>query len=261
VRLTVIGCSGSFPGPDSPASAYLLTADDASGRTWRVLLDLGNGALGPLQRHTRLADVDAVLLSHLHPDHFMDLCGFYVALKYDPDGGKDDRLVVHGPRGTARRLAEAYGLPRHPGMDAEMDVHTWQDAEPVRVGPFLVTPRRVLHPVEAYGMRVEGPGADGGTRVLAYTGDTDDCPELDEIAQDADLLLAEAAFHEGRDDDVRGIHLTGRRAGEVATRARVRRMVLTHVPPWNDPQLTLVEARGAYDGPIELARQDLVLDV
>jgi ribonuclease BN (tRNA processing enzyme) len=73
VRLTVVGCSGSFPQPDAAASCYLVEADDDAGRTWRVLLDLGSGALGPLQRHADLHALDAVLLSHLHPDHCIDL--------------------------------------------------------------------------------------------------------------------------------------------------------------------------------------------
>lgn len=260
MRLTVVGCSGSFPGPSSPASSYLLTADDAAGRTWRLVLDLGNGALGPLQRHTRITDVDAVLLSHLHPDHFLDLCGVYVALRYDPDGEAPGRLPVWGPAGTASRLAEAYGAPEGRGMGEQLDVREWVDGEPVRIGPFEVTPRRVLHPVPAFGLRVSGPGADGEQRVLAYTGDTDDCPALDELAGGVDLLLSEAAFHEGR-DDVRGIHLTGRRAGQVAARAGVGRLVLTHLPPWNDPQRTLAEAAQTWTGPTELAVPDAVLDV
>ncbi|MDQ1641319.1 MAG: hypothetical protein QOJ90_670, partial [Actinomycetota bacterium] len=79
MRLTVIGCSGSFPGPDSPASCYLVEADG-----FRVVVDLGNGALGPLQRHCAIGDIDAVLLSHLHPDHVMDVLSLYVARSYDP---------------------------------------------------------------------------------------------------------------------------------------------------------------------------------
>ena len=75
MRLTVIGCSGSFAGPLSPASSYLVRADDATGRTWNLLLDLGNGALGALQRHLDLAALDAVAISHLHPDHCSDLLG------------------------------------------------------------------------------------------------------------------------------------------------------------------------------------------
>ena len=83
VRLTVIGCSGSYPGPDSPASCYLLEQEH-EGRTWRVLMDLGSGALGALQRYVDPLSIDAVLLSHLHADHCLDLCGYYVMRKYHP---------------------------------------------------------------------------------------------------------------------------------------------------------------------------------
>lgn len=90
MRLTVVGCSGSYPGPDSPASCYLLEAeapDETGGtRTWRLLLDLGSGALGALQRYVDPLTVDAVLLSHLHADHCLDLSGYYVLRKYHPIG-------------------------------------------------------------------------------------------------------------------------------------------------------------------------------
>lgn len=259
MKLTVIGCSGSFPGPLSAASCYLVEADDADGRTWRLVLDLGNGAIGPLQSHVRLAQVDAVLLSHLHPDHCLDLCGFYVALKYHPDGRPAARIPVHGPAATAERMARAYDLPKDPGMTEEFDFVTWTEKEAVTFGPLTVTPRRVEHPVEAYAMRIEGPSAShpGQRRTLVYTGDTDTCPALDEVSAGADLLLAEAAFHEGRDTE-RGIHLTGRRAGEVAARAEAGRLVLTHLPPWNDPALSVREAREAFTGPVELAQPGAV---
>lgn len=247
----MVGCSGSFPGPESPASCYLVEADDAAGRTWRVLLDLGNGALGPLQRFCRPEQVDAVLLSHLHPDHCLDLCGLYVALRYHPDvvaTGPAEQLAVFGPSRTLDKLIHAYDLDGETAMAALLKVHQWQDRQPVTIGPFTVTPYLVEHPVEAYGLRLELDGT-----VLAYTGDTDSCPALLDLARDADLLLAEASFVEGRDDDARGIHLTGRRAGEAAAEAGARRLVLTHLPPWNDPEVVLAEARQTYPGPIALA--------
>lgn len=80
MRLTIIGCSGSFPGPDSPSSCYLLEAEG-----FRMLLDFGNGALGALQRHLGLYDVDAICLSHLHADHCLDMCPYHVVRTYSPE--------------------------------------------------------------------------------------------------------------------------------------------------------------------------------
>ncbi len=244
MRLTVVGCSGSYPGPDSPASCYLLEAEH-EGRAWRVLLDLGSGALGTLHRLADPLTLDAVLLSHLHPDHYFDISGLYVMWRYHPDGPRPP-IPVFGPAGVARRMASAYGLPDDPGMRAEFDFHEYDD-QPVRVGPFAIWPTRVVHPVPAYGLRVE---ADG--RTLAYSGDTGPCPQLVELAKGADVLLCEAAFRDGADNPP-DLHLTGTDAGTAAAAAGVAHLVLTHIPPWHDPQLTLGEARSAFDGPITLA--------
>lgn len=266
MRLTVVGCAGSFPGPESAASCYLVQADDAAGRTWSLLLDLGSGAFGALQRFVDPVEVDAVGLSHLHPDHVADLSGMYVYLKYHPgrrDGPPRRPTPVHGPFGTANRLAEAYGLEPGESLTDHIQVHTWQPGTQVRVGPMSVTPVAVEHPVPAYGMRVRGPSEEdpGRTVTLAYSGDTDSCPGLDDLATGADLLLAEAAFVEGRDDGVRGIHLTGRRAGQAAATGGSARLLLTHLPAWNDPQVAVTEAREVYDGPIDVAYTGMVVQL
>jgi ribonuclease BN (tRNA processing enzyme) len=264
VRLTVVGCAGSFPGPSSAASCYLVQAEDAAGRTWTVVLDLGSGALGPLQLVCDPSEVDAIGLSHLHPDHMADLCGLYVYLKYRPDDtGRSGPVPVHGPFGTASRLADAYGLEPGESMADQLGIHTWQPGHPVRVGPMTLTPVAVEHPVPAYGVRVTGPSesADHRQVTLAYTGDTDACPGLAELALGADVLLAEAAFVEGRDDAVRGIHLTGRRAGQAAASGAVGRLVLTHIPAWNPPGVAEQEAKAVYDGPILTARPGLVVEL
>jgi ribonuclease BN (tRNA processing enzyme) len=244
MRLTVVGCSGSFAGPDSAASCYLVEADDADGRTWRILLDLGSGALGALQRYADPAAVDAVFFSHLHPDHCLDLCGYYVLRKYHPDGALA-AIPVWGPVGVAERMSRAYDLPASHSMSAEFDFHEYDGS--VAVGPFTIEPVRVAHPVPAYGLRVT---ADGHT--LAYTGDTGPCPALDVLADGARMLLAEASFRE-RDANPEGLHLTGRDAGEAAARNGVPRLVVTHVPPWYDPAEMLAEARAAYDGDVTAA--------
>lgn len=257
MRLTVIGCSGSYPGPDSPASCYLVEADgiDDTGRarTWRVLLDLGNGALGELHNHVDPREIDAVLLTHLHADHFLDLCGYYVLRRYHPTGHQP-RIPVWGPEGTADRLARSYDLPLDPGMHEEFDFRRYAE-DPVELGPFSIEAVEVVHPVPAYSLRVRAGG-----RLLVYTGDCGPCDGLDRAAEGADLLLAEAAFCEG-DDNPEDLHLTGVEVGRTALRAGVDRVVLTHIPPWHDKQIALRETRAVWSGPVELAHTGATYEI
>jgi ribonuclease BN (tRNA processing enzyme) len=247
MRLIVIGCSGSLAGPSSPSSSYLVQAH-ADGRTWNLLLDLGSGALGPLQRHISPDDIDAVVLSHLHPDHCVDLCGLYVWRRYGPDAPRRPRLPVHGPRGAGERIAVMYhGLD--PGaMESEYEFTDVLDGATFVVGPFTITPYAVNHPVEAYGYRVEADGV-----ALAFTGDTDVCDNLTPLLRGADLALVDSAFVDGR-DTVPDIHLSGSRAAAAAVRAGgVRRLVLTHLPPWNDPEVCRAQAAAVWPGDVGLA--------
>lgn len=260
MRLVTVGVSGSLPGPESPASCYLVQAHDGE-REWNLVLDLGSGSLGALQRFVEPGDVDAIGISHLHPDHCADLSGLYVYLRYHPERGshrtgQPRHLAVHGPSGTRERAAAMYGLEGGENMDAEYAFRAWQPGSPVQVGPLTVEPFAVNHPVEAYGMRVTGPSSDrpGERATLVFSGDTDHCDTLVEASRGADLLLCEAAFLEGRDDGVRGIHLTGRRAGAVAAAAGARRLLLTHLTVWTDSAETLAEARAEYAEPLDVAR-------
>jgi len=252
MRLTIVGCSGSFAGPSSPASCYLVQAEH-EGRDWNLVLDLGNGALGALQRHMDPMAIDAVVLSHLHSDHCLDLCGLYVMQKYSPNGRSHSRIPVYGPRRTGERMARAYDLTPPDGMDSEFDFRELADRASVRIGPFTVTPHLVNHPVQTYGLRVEAHGT-----VLAYTGDTDSCDALTALCHDAALVLADSAFIDGR-DDAQGIHLSGSRAAQAAVDAGgVRRLMLTHIPPWNDPAVCRAQAAAVWPGHVELAEADAV---
>jgi ribonuclease BN (tRNA processing enzyme) len=260
VKLTIVGCSGSYPGPESAASCYLLEADHPSeageSRTWRILLDLGNGALGQLHRYVDPLSIDAVFVSHLHADHCLDLCGYYVMRKYHPSGPQP-RIPVWGPVGTAARMARAYDLPEDPGMTAEFAFMTYssQPGAPIELGPFLVEAHEVVHPVPAFALKVT---ADG--RTLVYSGDTGPSTALDEAATDADLLLAEASFLTGADNPP-DLHMTGADCGRTASKAGVERLVLTHIPPWHDPADSEAEARAEWSGPIDLARAGATYDV
>lgn len=252
MRLTVVGCSGSYPGPESPASCYLLEAEQ-QGRTWRILLDLGNGALGQLHRHVDPLTVDAVFLSHLHADHCLDLCGYYVMRKYHPTGPQP-RIPVWGPSGAAERMARAYDLPTDPGMTEEFDFHAYGE-EPVDLGPFRVAAHPVVHPVHAFALKITC-----GDRRLVYSGDTGPCAALDEVASGADLFLAEASFQTGADNPP-DLHLTGADCGRTATAAGVGRLVLTHIPPWHDAAVAEAEARGHWSGPLDVARVGATYEV
>jgi len=240
VQLTVLGCSGTFPGADSPCSGYLVEHDG-----YRLMVDLGAGALGQLQRHCDLLAVDAVYLSHLHADHCIDLVAYSYARRYHPDG-VPPRLPVYGPVGTRERIAACYEAPVEQGLLEVFDFRE-HSAGVSQLGPFTLTSAVVNHPVECHALRLEAGG-----RVLAYSGDTAESAALVELARGADLFLCEASWPAAPEPPP-DIHLTGRTAGEHATRAGAARLLLTHLTPYADPAVVLAEATQTYAGPVELA--------
>jgi ribonuclease BN (tRNA processing enzyme) len=178
------------------------------------------------------------------------MCAYYVARNYRAEGCPAP-LPVFGPAGTAERLARAYDMDADPGMKQVFDFHDLSEGS-FGLGPLTVTAVRVAHPVEAYGFRVEHRG-----RAFAYTGDTGPCAQLADLARDSELLLAEAAYTDGKEEYV-DVHLNGRQAGLLAAESGTRRLVLTHIPPWTDPERNRADAAGAYSGPVELARPGAV---
>lgn len=253
MRLTVLGCSGSVTGPDSAASGYLLTAPGTS----PVVLDFGGGVLGALQRFVDPRDA-TVLLSHLHADHCLDVPGLLVWRRYGP-GESTGRAPMYGPTGTAHRIGVASA--EIPGevddISDTMDLRIWQDRVPVQIGNLSVTPYRVNHPPESFGFRV----SDTGGHVLAYSGDTAVCDEVVELARGADVFLCEASWTHAPGERPEGIHLSGLEAGQIAERAGVGELLLTHVPPWTSRTAVLAEARSAFSGPVHLVSAGEQFDV
>ena len=249
MQLTVIGCSGSFPGPDSPASCYLLEAEG-----FRLVMDMGNGALGVLQRYAGLFEVDAVCLSHLHADHCVDLGGYWVARRYAP-GGALPPIPLYGPAGTDERVAgvlQGSGETEAASVRERFDVRdltvgTWE------IGPFRVTTEHMNHPVETFGFRIEHAGW-----TVAYSADTGETDALVRLAEGADVLLSEASFQDSKHNPP-DLHLTARQAGEHAARAGAGHLVLTHLVPWYDRERSLAEAATSYYGPLSAATSGLVL--
>lgn len=241
MRLTVLGCAGSFPGPESACSAYLVEAEG-----FRLLVDFGAGSLSALQRYAGLMAIDAVLLTHLHPDHILDAVNYVVVRRYAP-GAPHPPIPTYAPAGAPDRLAAAYSADQTP-LD---DVYTFYGLQPgtFPIGPLSVTVDRVNHPVETYGVRLAH-----GDGVIAYSADTGPCEALVRLAQGADLFLCEASY---LDDEPHppDLHLTGREAGEAAAKAGVGRLLLTHlVTAWGSEAATYAAARSVFAGPIDIVR-------
>jgi ribonuclease BN (tRNA processing enzyme) len=242
MKLTIVGSAGTFPGPTSACASYLLEQDG-----FKLLLDIGNGSLGALQEVCGLLGPDAVVVSHLHGDHYLDLITYTYARRYHPDGAAPI-LPVYGPSDIHKAIAAAYHRDVEELLSSVYEINPVDSDRVVGIGPFEVDLRRVVHTVETYGMRISAGG-----RTIAYSADTGACDELVGLAQDVDLFLCEASYLDG-DDNPTGIHLTGREAGEHATRADAKRLLLTHLVPWGDEPRTLAEAVANYSGDIHVAR-------
>lgn len=244
--LTIAGCSGSYPGPDSAASCYLVTADG-----FRLVLDLGNGGFGALQRFADPAGIDAVLISHLHADHCLDLCSYQVFRVF---GGPEPLppIPVFAPAGAAARLDRAAAVD---GGQPVSEAFRFETLAPGRleIGPLTVTAAHMNHPVETFGFRLEHAG-----RVFSYSADTGPCDELVRLGEGADVLLSEATFGErpGLPGD---LHLTPRQAGEHAARAGAGELVLTHLMPGTDGAQARQQAAAAFSGDLSLAVPGRVL--
>lgn len=247
MRLTIVGCSGSMPGSASAASCYLIEDENT-----RIVLDLGSGSVGPLQRYAGLDSIDAIVISHLHADHCLDACAFVVWHRYSEQSLR--RVPLYGPVGTKERLDLAYERPESDLGDV-FDFHTITADAKVCVGPLHLRFARANHPVETYAVRVRN-----GTRSVTYSADTGVSDDLVELATGSDVLLCEAAQPDGEAGYPEGLHLTGEQAGQHARAAGVGRLLLTHIPPWVDGDAQLADARSVFL-PAELVQPGGTYDV
>lgn len=242
----MVGCSGSHPGPDVACSSYLLEHDG-----FRLLIDLGNGALGPLQRFVDPRDIDAIFITHLHGDHWLDLIPYAHVRRHHPDGRVPPPVLLITPIGERQRIAGGFGRPQ----DTLADVFRFDDPRDGPIGPFDLKVVRTRHPVETYAVRVSASGQS-----VVYTADTGPFAELASFASGVDLLLAEAGFV----DDPRNppdAHLTATEAGRLARDAGVGVLVVTHIAPWHDARRQHELARAAFGGRTELAVPGAIFDI
>jgi ribonuclease BN (tRNA processing enzyme) len=260
VELRVLGKSPAWQDAGGACSGYLVEA----GRT-RVLLDCGNGVFGKLRSVVDYADVDAVVVSHLHADHILDLVPYASGLIFAPrhqpvpvDGwpGTDDRprprlLAPPGARDAFRQLCAAAGM-REEHIETAFTLEEYDPAEPARVGGLAVSFQPVPHFLPTHAVEV---AADA--QRLTYSADSSPSEDLCAFARDTDLLLIEATLPRPEREGPRG-HLTPEEAGEHGRRAGAHRLVLTHISDELDADWARREAERGFGGPVEIAREGAV---
>lgn len=265
MRLTIIGATGSMSGPVSPASCYLVQCpglDPLTGelRTWSIVLEMGPGSFGALWRHIDPRLIDALVLSHTHADHMGDIISLQVFRRWGP-GSDLEPLPLAGPVGTLERIRQIDGTRLPDTYEGEFDIRTVRAGQSYRIGPMTLTPFPGIHTVESFGTRIVGPSDSSPSETVSmfFTGDTDEAPAILEGARGVDLLLTEVGFT--RADTVRGIHMDGVRAGRLAARAGVSRLVATHIQPWTDLKVVEAELREHWAGPLDFAMSQKVFTV
>ncbi|MFN2617448.1 MAG: MBL fold metallo-hydrolase [Thermoleophilaceae bacterium] len=264
MRLTVLGKSPSWQDAGGACSGYLVDDDNTC-----MLLDCGNGVFSKLRLFRDYVDVDGVLISHLHADHFLDLVPFAYALSYAPrqqpvpvagwpGTDKPSRPVLHAPPGARevfRRVVGAWGPQEL--IEGAFELSEYDPSAAVQVGSISVRFREVPHFMETFAMCIQSE--DGGGR-LVYGADCSPTDELTDFAQDCDLLIMEATLPRPERTGERG-HLTPREAGEHGRAAGAKQLLLTHISDELDAAWARREAAEAFGGPVEVAREGAVFEL
>jgi ribonuclease BN (tRNA processing enzyme) len=257
LRVTVLGKSPSWQDAGGACSGYLIQSGETN-----VLLDCGNGVFGKLRERIDYTELDAVLVSHLHADHWLDLVPYSYALTYAPkqqpvpvhtwpgtDTPARPRLIAPpGATKTFRRVVGAWG--NEDLIESAFELTEYEPEATVDVGGISASFHPVPHFIDTFAVNLSAEGTDK----LTYSADTRPGEELVEIARDADLMLVEATLPRPERTGVRG-HLTPEEAGEHAKRAGAKRVVITHISDELGDEWAREEAERAFGGPVEIARE------
>lgn len=240
MKLTVIGCSGAYPNAGGATSGYLVE----EGNT-KVLLDCGSGVLAAIQEHLSLSELDAVILSHYHPDHCADFgCLQYAAMIETQLGKRTKPFYAWGPDSEAL------------GYEDFCIGHSYEQQHAFQIGELRFEVLQNIHEITSYSIRVTAPGGS----MLVYSGDTAYNPKLAQFAQFADCLLCEASFYSDR-HNYTAQHLTSVEAAQLAADAQAKQLVLTHLPHFGEQEQLVCEAGSVYSGRVLLAEQFLVIPI
>ncbi len=240
MKITVIGFWGGYPAKNEASSGYLLEYGD-----YRVLLDCGSGVLSELQNHMHPEELDAVVLSHYHPDHVADV------------GVLQHALLIEQLLSGKKKTVPIYG---HNLDELEFKKLTYKEItkgiayspnQPIQIGPFTFRFMQTKHPVPCFAMRIEVAG-----HILVYTGDSAYMEEFVDFAKDANILLCESNFYSDMNGSNAG-HMTAREAGVIANKANVQLLILTHLPHYGEHQKLVAEAGEIFTRGIALAKSRL----
>jgi ribonuclease BN (tRNA processing enzyme) len=248
MRLTVLGSSASYSGPGRACAGHYLEAAGA-----RVLLDCGNGVLSNLARIEDPTALDAVFITHNHPDHYADLYVLHAALRYAPEGPCPP-LPLYLPYGLWERIPLLLSERGAADIAEAFVPIALMAGEPVSIGDLTVTPVAVEHTDPTFALVAEADGAK-----LTYTADTSPCGGVQDAAIGADLLLAEATLA----DSFEGLapHMTARQAGVLAREAGVGALALVHVWPTNDRELMASQASAEFGSQVIVADEFDVFEI
>jgi len=248
MELTVLGASGTWPTSGGATSGYLLRHDG-----FNLWVDAGTGTLANLQKHVEIGDIHAILISHEHPDHFVDLYPCFYGRHYGELGAP--HLPLFASSAFFPLIAGVLSIDSRVVMAVAYDVHGVEPGDGFEIGPFRVKTEPMAHlGLKALGFRIEAGGV-----VLAYSGDTGPTHHLEELARGADMLLSEATWQDR--DDLAPFHLSSRQAAVHARKAGAGRLVLTHIWPSLDRETSKAQAAEEFDGPIDVAVEGLRLKV
>lgn len=241
MRLHILGSNGTYPSPGRPASGYVV--EYSSTRIW---MDAGPGTFTALWDRFDLGSISAVIASHEHPDHCLDLLAAYHALAYGADAHPP--IPVYCPSPVVDRVRGFVQAGERHAIDTVFDFRPVGDGDEVAIGDVSVRFRRTHHSVPTIGARLEAEN-----HVLAYSADTGASGRWQDIAEGADLFLCEASYQGESGAHPYTQHLTAGEAGRIAREQRARHLVLTHIPPHLDASVSIGEAEDTFDRPVALA--------
>ena len=249
MRLDILGSSGTYPAPDRPASGYLVSHEST-----HVLCDVGFGVFAELLRRIPPDRLDAVVLSHRHPDHCADFFALHHALAYGESSV--GRLPVYAAPGVADRIAEFLGASEGHVLFRTFDFHEVGDDNHVTVGSMDLRFAVTAHSVPTVATRFEARG-----RSLAYSADTGPGGGFPALCRDASVVMAEASIPGKRDDHEFAHHLTAAEAGQIARAGGAEMLILTHLRPSLDTRQAVDDAAKTFGGRVAVASPGDVYEI